>query len=321
MPLIAIALFAVALASGAASAAQGPSPDAGASTAASAPSSDAGLSASGEVPLTKDDQAKELCAALRGSGGAFDGDPAEVAAARIAADDKRATALRHTYRLEVPSKGFAFGRYRAGENLLELDGDRPLRALAGALSLDLEGIDDVAFAARPEQVSQWSKDKKAGALKLVAVFRPDGERCAGSAAAKAFRLGGRALSWQIVDGEQVVAAANEAGEPVGGAAGSLAVRVESVSLDSDPAAPSDEGRERLSAAQRSLEKCAAGAPRGGSLVVTFAVQAGRVREPQVIMDALHDDGVSRCVSRALSGASLVGAAGANGRGTAAIMLQ
>jgi hypothetical protein len=39
------------------------------------------------------------------------------------------------------------------------------------------------------------------------------------------------------------------------------------------------------------------------------------------MDALHDDGVARCVSRALSGASLAGAAGANGRGTAAIMLQ
>lgn len=306
MPLLAIALLA---------AAAGSAQDAGVSAGA-------GSAAPGaEVALAKDDQVKDLCAALLGSDGSFAGDPAEVAAARIAADEKRAQALRHTYRLEIPSKGFAFGRYRAGENLLELDGDRPLRALAGALALDLDGIDDVAFAARPEQVSQWSKDKKAGAFKLVVVFRPAAERCAGSAAAKAFRMSGRALSWQLMDGEKVVAAANDAGEPVGSPAGPLAVRVDSVSLDSDAGAPPDESRERLSGSQRALEKCAARAPRTGSLMVTFAVQAGHVREPQVIMDAVHDDGVAQCVARALSGAPIAGAAGASGRGTAAITVQ
>jgi hypothetical protein len=124
-----------------------------------------------------------------------------------------------------------------------------------------------------------------------------------------------------VVGDQVVAAANEAGEPLGGVAGPLSARVESVTIDGDLAAPQDEGRERLTAAQRPLAKCAAGAPRGGSLVVTFAVQSGRVREPQVIMDGLHDDGVAQCVARALSGVSIGGAAGATGRGTAAINFQ
>ena len=71
------------------------------------------------------------------------------------------------------------GQYRAQEKLLELDGDRPLKAVDNTLSLDLEGVDEVAFNATPEQVSAWSKAKKAGALKLVVVWKPNGERCAG----------------------------------------------------------------------------------------------------------------------------------------------
>src|ERR671936_300457 len=142
------------------------------------------------VQLTEKSQLKELCEALRAQPSDSNLDPAQVAAARKAAQARRDEALSRWYRLEVPSKGFAFGRYRAQEKQLELDGDRPLRALDGAISLDVDGIDDVAFAARPEQVSAWAAEKKAGVLKLLVVFRPSGERCAGSAAAQAFRISG-----------------------------------------------------------------------------------------------------------------------------------
>ena len=76
------------------------------------------------------------------------------------------------YRVEVPSKGFAFGLYRAQDQQIELDGDRPLRAIDDMLVLDLEGIDDVSFNARAEQVAAWTQEKKAKALNLVVVFKP-----------------------------------------------------------------------------------------------------------------------------------------------------
>ncbi|HET9753069.1 MAG TPA: hypothetical protein VFP52_08905 [Myxococcales bacterium] len=99
--------------------------------------------------LTQESQLKELCHTLRAQPAEADLDPAERVAARKAALARREAALSRWYEVEVPSKGFAFGRYRAGDLALELDGDRPVRALDDMLSLDLEGIDDVAFSARP----------------------------------------------------------------------------------------------------------------------------------------------------------------------------
>lgn len=272
--------------------------------------------ASDEVALIQESQVKELCAALRDMGGTFEGDPAELAAARKAAQARRDEALAKWYRVEVPSKGFVFGRYE--DKRLELDGDRPLRSLEGAIALDLDGVDDVAFAARPEQVSAWSREKKEGTLKLVVVFRPSGERCAGSAAAQAFRLSGRARSWQLVDESGIVASANADGDPVGAAPRS--VKVEKVTLESDESPPQDDGRARLSSAQNALERCVQGAPRLGTMVLSFSVQDGRVRDAQVIMDSLRDDRVSACVARAVGGAHVAGAP-PDGRGTAAISLE
>ena len=268
------------------------------------------------LPLREEAQVRELCSALRDTGESFEGDPAEAAAARRAAQLKRDQAAQASYSVEVPSKGFSFGRFRPGENLLELDGDHPLRAVDNELSLDLDGTDDVAFHARPEQVSQWSRAQKAGTIKLVVTFRPSGERCAGSAAARAWRVSGHAIAWQIQDGDKVVAAADEAGEPVGVPSGPRSLSVEKVSLED-----ADEARVSLTGVQPALDKCAAGARRLGTLVVTFAVQGGHVRDPQVILDALRDEAVSVCVARALSGASLTGAAGKSGRGTATLALQ
>ncbi len=268
------------------------------------------------LPLREEAQVRDLCSALRDSGETFEGDPAELAAARRAAQLKRDQAAQASYSVEVPSKGFSFGRFRPGENLLELDGDRPLRAVNNELSLDLDGTDDVAFPARPEQVSQWSRAQKAGSLKLVVTFRPSGERCAGSAAARAWRISGHSLSWQVLDGDKVVAAADESGEPVGLPAGRRSIAVEKISLED-----ADEARVSFAGVQSALDKCAAGARRLGTLVVAFAVQGGHVREPQVILDALRDEAVSGCVARALSGASLTGAAGTSGRGTATLALQ
>jgi hypothetical protein len=275
----------------------------------------AGAAEADVVALTEKSQVKELCAALREQGGELEGDPAEMASARKAAATRRDDALARWYRLEVPSKGFAFGRYRAQDKLLELDGDRPLRALDGMIALDLDGVDDVAFAARPEQVSAWSKEKKAGTLKLVVVFRPSGERCAGSAAAEAFRLPGKARSWELVGAGGPVASADAEGEPVGGPP--HAARVEKVALESDAIPPVDEGRARLSAAQAALDKCTAGAQRGGNMVVSFAVQAGHVKDAQVIMDSLRDEKVSECVAHAVAGVQMAGA----GHGTASIQLE
>src|SRR5919201_6964548 len=143
------------------------------------------------VQLTEKSQLKELCEALRAQPSDSNLDPAQVAAARKAALARRDEAAERWYRVEVPSRGFAFGHYRAQEQQLELDGDRPLRAIDDMLVLDLDGIDEVAFNARPEQVTAWNKEKTAKALKLVVVFKPSGDRCAGSAAAESWRIGGR----------------------------------------------------------------------------------------------------------------------------------
>jgi hypothetical protein len=271
------------------------------------------------LPLREEPQVRDLCSALRDVGESFEGDPAEVAAARREAQLKRDQAAQAIYGVEVPSKGFSFGRFRPDEDLLELDGDRPLRAVNNELSLDLDGTDDVAFHARPEQVSQWSRAQKAGTLKLAVTFRPSGDRCAGSAAARAWRIAGHSISWQLLDGDKVVAAADEGGEPVGLPAGRRSIAVEKISLDE--ADEADGARVRFAGVQPALDKCAASARRLGTLVVAFAVQGGHVREPQVILDALRDEAVSGCVARALSGASLTGAGGKSGRGTATLALQ
>jgi hypothetical protein len=268
------------------------------------------------VQLTEKSQLKELCEALRAQPSDSNLDPAQVAAARKAAQARRDEAAEHWYRVEVPSKGFAFGRYRAQEQQLELDGDRPLRALDDMLALDLEGIDEVSFNARPEQVTAWNQEKKAKTLRLVVVFKPAGDRCAGSAAAESWRIAGRSRSWELTGAQGIVAAANEDGEPIGGG-GPRQMRVEKVTLDSDEAPPENEGRSRLSSTQRALDRCAGGAQRAGKLLITFSVQNGRVREPQVIMDSLRDENVSACVAKAISGAEMYG----SGHGTAAITVQ
>lgn len=275
---------------------------------AAAPAQDA-------VGLSQVAQVKALCAALQDFRASPDADPAEVVAAEKAAAARRDEALARWYRLEVPSKGFNFGQYRPREKQLELDGDRPLLAIENALSLDLDGVDDVAFNATPEQVSAWSKLKRAGQLRLAVVWKPHPSRCAGSAAAEAWRIGGKVRSWELIGPSGVVAAANAEGEPVGGVP--HGVKVEKVSVDSDGAPREDEGRGRLTSAQGALEKCAAGAQRTGTVLIAFSVQGGRVRDPQVIMDSLRDEKIAGCMARAVSGADV----GGTGRGTAAISLE
>jgi hypothetical protein len=268
------------------------------------------------VQLTQKAQLKELCEALRAQPSDSNLDPAQLAAARKAALARRDEAAERWYRVEVPSKGFSFGRYRAQEQQIELDGDRPLRAIDDMLALDLEGVDDVSFNARPEQVAAWNQEKKTKALKLVVVFKPSGDRCAGSAAAESWRIAGRARSWELAGTQGTVAAANEDGEPIGGN-GPRQVRIEKVALDSDEAPQENEGRSRLSSTQRSLDRCASGAHRAGKLVVTFSVQNGRIRDPQVVMDSLRDEGISACVAKAIAGAEMYG----TGHGTASISVQ
>jgi len=69
--------------------------------------------------------------------------------------------------------------------------------------------------------------------------------------------------------------------------------------------------------QAALDRCASGAQRTGRILVSFSVQGGRVREPQVMMDSLRDDKVSGCLARALAGAEVDG----QGRGTASFAVQ
>jgi hypothetical protein len=267
------------------------------------------------VQLTQKSQLKELCDALGARPSESGLDPAQVAAARKAAQARREEAAARWYRVEVPSKGFALGRYRAQDQQLELDGDRPLRAVDDTLSLDLDGIDDVAFNARPEQVTDWSQQKKARALRLAVVWKPSGDRCAGSAAAESWRMAGRARSWELLGAQGTLASSNEDGDPVGG--GPRKVQVEKVTFDADDAPQDNDGRARLGSAQGALDRCGSGAERAGKLVITFSVQGGRVREPQVILDSVRDEKISGCVARAISGADV----GGSGRGTASIAIQ
>jgi hypothetical protein len=267
------------------------------------------------VQLTEKAQLKELCEALRAQPVESGLDPAQLAAARKAAQARREEAASRWYRVEVPSKGFAFGRYRVQDQQLELDGDRPLRAIEDTLTLDLDGIDDVAFNARPEHVTAWSEQKKGKALRLAVVWKPAGDRCAGSAAAESWRIAGHARSWELVGAQGAMAAANEDGDPVGG--GPRQVQVEKVTLESDEAPQQNEGRGRLASVQAGLDRCASGAQRTGRILVSFSVQGGRVHEPQVMMDSLRDDKVSGCVARAVAGAEM----GGTGKGTASFAVQ
>ena len=266
------------------------------------------------VQLTQKSQLQELCDALRAQPSESGLDPAQTAEARKTAQARRDEAAGRWYRVEVPSKGFAFGRYRSQDQQLELDGDRPLRALDDMLALDLDGTDEVAFNGRPEQVTAWSAEKKAKTLRLVVVFKPTGERCAGSAAAESWRIAGHARSWELFGSQGAVATANEDGEPIGG--GPRQLRVEKVSLESDGAPQDNDGR-RLASVQSTIERCAPGVQRSGKLVLTFSVQGGRVREPQVVVDSVRDERVSGCVARAINGAEV----GGSGHGTASIAVQ
>src|SRR5205807_2194644 len=112
------------------------------------------------APLTADDQVRDICAALKPAGEP----PPGVSPART-----RAQALARTWQLQVPANGFGLGRYREAEQELELDGGRALRALDGALTLDLVGLDDVAFRASPAELKQWTAAKKDGKLTLTVV--------------------------------------------------------------------------------------------------------------------------------------------------------
>jgi hypothetical protein len=273
------------------------------------------------VPLTSEDQVRELCAALRAEARPSDLDPAQAATLRRRAERLRTEAVSRSYRLSVPAKGFTFGRYRPEQQEIELDGGHPLRALDGALSLDLAGIDDVAFQASPEQVRDWNARKAGGSLWLVVQFRPSGEPCAGKAVAGIFRLSGEPLSWQIETDLGPVAAADEDGAPVEvGPPRVHTMRIERVALDLEKPA-FDDARDRLGAAQPALDRCARGVRRTGAMVVAFAVQGGRLRDVQVVMDALRDETVATCVAQALSGAQLRGIDAVSGRGTASIALQ
>ncbi|HYS09194.1 MAG TPA: hypothetical protein VEP66_10630 [Myxococcales bacterium] len=267
------------------------------------------------VQLTDKSQIKELCEALRAQPSEADLDPAQVAAARKAAQTRREEFASQWYRVEVPSKGFSFGRYRSHDQQIELDGDRPLRALDDTLAIDLDVTNEVAFNARPEQVTAWSGEKRSKTLRLVVVFKPSGERCAGNDAAESWRIAGHARSWELVGARGSLAAANEEGEPVGG--GPRRMQVEKVSLESDGAPQENEGRARLSSAKAALDRCAFGAQRSGKLVLTFSVQDGHVRDPQVVLDSVRDEGVSACVARAINGADV----GGSGHGTASIAVQ
>ena len=223
------------------------------------------------------------------------------------------------FRADIPGAGFVFGRYRQADKELELDGDRPLRAAAGSLYLDVRGIDDVAFRATEEQRDDWARRKGAGKLTLSVVFEPSAEGCRGSLHAHQARLSGVARSWQLI-GEQgkVVAAADEDGRPLERLEGPRAARVRSVALENEAPVP-DEGKARLRAAQSALEQCAAQAQRPGSIVLSFAARAGALHDINVALDGLHDDAVAGCMTKALAGTTL--ADNASGRGMATIAVE
>jgi hypothetical protein len=253
------------------------------------------------VPMTQEAQVRELCAALRSPD-----------------ERQRTAAAAAAYRLEVPAKGFVFGQYRAEQQELELDGSHPLRGLAGALTLDLDGIDDVAFHAPPEDADEWRGLKNAGSLTLVVTFHASGARCAGNPAAGIYRLEGTPLRWELHGGNAVLAASDEDGYPIDVKPGQAhSLKVHRVALESDPSGEAPP-QGRLAPVQRELNACAQKAHGPGSMVVTFAVENGRIRDAQVIMDALRSPQVSACVARTLEGAPIDGRPG---RGTASLAVQ
>ena len=264
------------------------------------------------VALTAEDQLREICAALREQGG----EPGPG----ITTTPTRGQAVSRVYQLRVPAKGFAFGRYHEEEQELELDASHPLRALDGALTLDLANADDVAFRATPAQTKEWARAKRDGQLSLTVYFRPSGEACAGNAAARIFRLEGAPLWFQVEGTSGVLALADEEGLPVERPGSARTVHVSKVLLDNDAPRP-DAGKDRLSVAQSALDRCAQAARRRGSLVVSFSVQEGRVRNPQVIMDAARDEDTARCVTQALSGIAIASVDPAATRGTASLAVQ
>jgi hypothetical protein len=264
------------------------------------------------LAITAEDQVREICAALREQ----NGEPAPG----VAVAKARGQALSRMYQLRVPAKGFALGRYHEEEQELELDSSRPLRALDGALTLDLANADDVAFRATPAQVKEWNRAKHEGKLSLTVYFRPSGDGCAGNPSAHIFRFEGVPLWLQVEDTAGVVATADEQGLPVDGPAATRTFRVSKVLLDSDAPRP-DAGKDRLSIAHSALDRCAQAARRRGSLVVSFSVQEGHVRNPQVIMDAARDEETAHCVTQALSGVAIASADPAATRGTASLAAQ
>jgi hypothetical protein len=167
-------------------------------------------------------------------------------------------------------------------------------------------------------VKQWAEAKKAGTLSLVVSFQPSGNRCAGNAAAGIYRLEGNATRWELRASGSPVAASDEDGYPIDARPGQAhTLKVQRVALESDAPGEAVPGG-RLASVQPELDRCAHQANRTGSLVVTFAVQGGRVRDPQVIMDGVRDDQIASCVARALANAPIEGPAG---RGTASLSLQ
>src|SRR5437763_1070524 len=126
------------------------------------------------------------------------------------------------------------------------------------------------------------------------------------AAPRIFRMEGMPLWWQLEVDAAAVAAADEEGVPVDKPGTARTFRIDKVVLDTELPGP-DAGRDRLSAAQGALDRCAHAARRRGSMVVSFGVQDGHVRNPQVIMDAAREENTAHCVSQALSGAAISGA--------------
>ena len=260
--------------------------------------------------LTADDQVRKVCAALGEQGG----EPAPGVSETPATQ-----ALSRIYQLRVPSRGFAFGRYHEEEQELELDASRPLRALDGALTLDLTGADDVTFRASAAQMKEWSAAKRDGQLTLTVFFRASGDHCAGNPAARIFRMEGTPVWFQLEGSSGALAATDEEGLPVDRPGALRSFHVNKVLLDTDAPRP-DVGKDRLVGAQTALDRCAQAARRRGSLVVGFSVQDGRVHNPQVIMDAARDEDTARCVTQALSGAAIASANHAT-RGTASLAVQ
>jgi hypothetical protein len=265
---------------------------------------------SNAVPLTGEEQIRRVCAALGEQGGEPAPGVAETAPSQ---------ALSRIYQLRVASRGFAFGRYHEEEQELELDASRPLRGIDGALTLDLSGADDVTFRASPAQMKEWSAAKRDGALALTVYFRASGDHCAGNPAARIFRMEGTPVWFQLEGSSGVLAASDEEGLPVDRPGALRSFRVNKVLLDTD-APRADVGKDRLAGAQTALDRCAQAARRRGSVVVGFSVQDGRVYNPQVIMDAARDEDTARCVTQALSGATIASAQHAT-RGTASLAVQ